>query len=255
MLNNGTTFEKLDSPIFGALLQAVAITSQTLGSSAAAVRIIGGNVGELGAYGEITALRLTPTEQKTIHAWPPAEDPLYDRVRRQNLLDQVFRPREVFSVAECNRSALFRPIAVHRPLIDALCLTFNVVDKAWGLMLHLRCGDCLPFADEEIETLGRFKQPIALLIRNSYHRQFNTREPAGVSASRDAHRLSPEQAAAKLTRTEQQVLHHLLGSTATERQIAQAIHRSPHTVHVHVKNIYRKLGVNSRRLLQALFEH
>jgi DNA-binding CsgD family transcriptional regulator len=35
----------------------------------------------------------------------------------------------------------------------------------------------------------------------------------------------------------------------TEREIADALHRSPNTIHVHVRNIYRKLLVNSRQEL------
>ena len=45
-----------------------------------------------------------------------------------------------------------------------------------------------------------------------------------------------------------------LQDDSTERQIAQTIRRSPHTNHVHVKNIYRKLGINSLRMLTSLLE-
>lgn len=44
-------------------------------------------------------------------------------------------------------------------------------------------------------------------------------------------------------------IYELLRKPLTEVEIAHKLSRSRHTVHVHVKNIYRKLGVNSRRQL------
>ncbi|MEQ8843942.1 MAG: helix-turn-helix transcriptional regulator [Phycisphaerales bacterium] len=53
-----------------------------------------------------------------------------------------------------------------------------------------------------------------------------------------------------LTKREAQVLEHLVqGHSVT--QIAEALERSPHTVHDHVKALHRKLGVGSRASLVA----
>lgn len=41
----------------------------------------------------------------------------------------------------------------------------------------------------------------------------------------------------------------LLLERLTEQRIAEQIGRSPNTVHVHVRNIYRKLGVRTRKQL------
>lgn len=54
-----------------------------------------------------------------------------------------------------------------------------------------------------------------------------------------------------LSTTEQRVLRLLIRGM-TERQAAEALERSPNTVHVHVRNIYRKLGVSSRKTLFRL---
>lgn len=64
----------------------------------------------------------------------------------------------------------------------------------------------------------------------------------------------PDEAAllAKLSRTERHVLDHLRDHH-TEKQIGERMNRSPHTIHVHVKNIYRKFAVCSRRELMQLF--
>jgi LuxR family maltose regulon positive regulatory protein len=47
-------------------------------------------------------------------------------------------------------------------------------------------------------------------------------------------------------------LRYLL-SGDSEKQIAHKLARSPHTVHTHVKSIYRNLGVSSRGELFSLF--
>lgn len=57
--------------------------------------------------------------------------------------------------------------------------------------------------------------------------------------SRDVPPLSP---------TEKRVCALLL-QRLTEYRIAEHLERSPNTVHVHVRNIYRKLGVRTRKQL------
>ncbi|WP_428386575.1 helix-turn-helix transcriptional regulator [Mucisphaera sp.] len=52
-------------------------------------------------------------------------------------------------------------------------------------------------------------------------------------------------AIAKLSPTEKVVLTHLL-ENRTQKEIAEILERSTHTVHVHIKNIYLKHGVHSR---------
>jgi len=54
-----------------------------------------------------------------------------------------------------------------------------------------------------------------------------------------------------LSKTEKKVLRLLLKSM-TEREVAEELGRSHNTVHVHTRNIYRKLGVTTRAML---FQH
>lgn len=51
-----------------------------------------------------------------------------------------------------------------------------------------------------------------------------------------------------LSPTEKRVCALLL-QRLTEQRIAEHLERSPNTVHVHVRNIYRKLGVRTRKQL------
>lgn len=55
-----------------------------------------------------------------------------------------------------------------------------------------------------------------------------------------------------LTATERAVMLLLL-TDKSERDIAIELNQSPHTTHDHVKEIYRKLGVNSRTALMAVW--
>jgi DNA-binding CsgD family transcriptional regulator len=56
----------------------------------------------------------------------------------------------------------------------------------------------------------------------------------------------------QLTKAQLPVLHLLLTGLA-EKEIAAKLYLSQHTVHKHVKEIYRKMEVNSRSSLLALF--
>jgi DNA-binding CsgD family transcriptional regulator len=56
-----------------------------------------------------------------------------------------------------------------------------------------------------------------------------------------------------LTRREAQIAR-LLARRATNREIAEQLDVSPHTVRHHVENIFAKLGVHSRRSIVAQFE-
>lgn len=54
-----------------------------------------------------------------------------------------------------------------------------------------------------------------------------------------------------LSKTEKMVARLLLRGM-TEREAAEEIGRSHNTVHVHTRNIYRKLGVSSRKMLYQI---
>lgn len=86
-------------------------------------------------------------------------------------------------------------------------------------------------------------------LRRAYHEQALRLLPRR-TATLDPRTLQSR--VGRLSATERRVLAHLLSEEGTEREIARALYRSPHTVHVHVKSIYRKLGVSSRRELQRL---
>ena len=64
---------------------------------------------------------------------------------------------------------------------------------------------------------------------------------------------APSLAQLRLTRREAQVAR-LLARRATNREIAEQLGMSPHTVRHHTENIFVKLGVHSRRAIGALLD-
>jgi DNA-binding CsgD family transcriptional regulator len=71
---------------------------------------------------------------------------------------------------------------------------------------------------------------------------------------RDARRDGPEPPRPNwdsLTKRER-IVAHLIGQALTNQQIASRIRVSPHTVNYHLRQIYRKLGINSRVELARL---
>lgn len=64
----------------------------------------------------------------------------------------------------------------------------------------------------------------------------------------NSEQVQPARYAPPLSQMEQRVCVLLLQSL-TEHAVAEHLSRSPNTIHVHVRNIYRKLGVCSRKQL------
>lgn len=77
--------------------------------------------------------------------------------------------------------------------------------------------------------------------------QNNAPSPDGPDLSRVPASRNPNP---PLSPTEQRVCALLL-DRMTEQQVAEQLGRSPNTIHVHVRNIYRKLAIRTR---QELFE-
>ena len=64
---------------------------------------------------------------------------------------------------------------------------------------------------------------------------------------------APSLARLGLTRREPEVAR-LLAGRATNREIAERLGMSPHTVRHHAENVFAKLGVHSRRAVAAQLE-
>lgn len=147
----------------------------------------------------------------------------------------------------------FTPLEGLGAAVDAMNLRFQLNPHAACSIIYLRCGDNNPFSDTDAQTLERLLPAIQKDTRYSYHRsQRDPDRPETVGpAFGPAKPIDIKQLSDRLSKTESVVLEHLL-SPQTERDIAASMNRSPNTIHVHVKSIYRKLAITSRRELKEL---
>ncbi len=250
MIDEVEIYSRLESALYGSLVHAASISAPIIRADVAAIRLFEGLDGALSSYVQCCRLGLSAAEEEVLAGWPKHEDSVFEYARRSELFDQVFRPRQLVDELEYAKVRFFRPLEIIAPVTDSLCITFPVLGSMWCMVAYLRCGLSPAFTDQQVQLLERLKPALARVVRNGYDHETHRRLPgvAGVPKSVTAAALL-----AKLSRTERLVLNYLRSDT-TERQIAQTIHRSPHTIHAHVKNIYRKLGVSSRRELISLFD-
>jgi DNA-binding CsgD family transcriptional regulator len=125
---------------------------------------------------------------------------------------------------------LCRPLNLGSAIVSTLSITSTRLISV--LTLHRPLSDPQPFSPRQRRLVQLFHSEIGWTFRVQ-----SPAEPAETS------RLSPRQ---------QQTLRHLLAGES-EKQIAQKLSRSPHTVHTYVKAIYRNFRVSSRGELLSLF--
>jgi len=246
VLDEVNVFARLDSPIYGALVHGAQVTATAVSADVTAARIFD-EVAPVQVY--VDAARLGPQAcaDADVNNWPLRHDSLFEVARQRSLQDAAFKPRQWIDAGDGPLPPIFLAIERHTPIRDSFCISFPLEAEAWCMFAYLRCGEQNGFSAPELQMIERIKPALRRLIKTAYHKQTHA-QPRGDAAIPG----QPAALLARLSRTEREILQPLLDGQ-TERQIGQAIHRSPHTVHVHVKNIYRKLGVNSRRQLQSLF--
>lgn len=242
-----TLYSQLESLLFGAMVHAVHVAAPAISADLAAARVFDGQPDPTRVYVYTGHLNLPPSVESQVHAWPASPGSLFDFADKQALYDHAFRPRQLVDDAAYARLSLFKPIEAHTPVVDAYCITCPLANNAWCMFAFLRCGESRFFAPRETEMLLRLKPAILRLVRTQQQRRPRQGNPGDAPETSDHTVLL-----AKLSQSERHILQLLLAGH-TERKIGADLHRSPHTIHVHVKNMYRKLNVNSRRQLQELF--
>jgi DNA-binding CsgD family transcriptional regulator len=150
----------------------------------------------------------------------------------------------------------FKPFHPLGGVVDAVSMRFDMPSRSSCSIVFLRCGSHSQFSGNNIWMLKHLYPLVAKDVRRA-HADW-TKHLAWLSTDR----LGPlttsaptsEEVIARLSKTEMLVLDHLR-LRETEREVAQAVGRSPHTIHVHVKSIYRKLMVTSRKQLMAVIDN
>lgn len=253
MLDDVRVFSRLDSDLYGAMAHTVEVVAAAMDADVGAAYVIGA-VASQRCYLTAARLGVSPAQAEALHEWPCDENSLFAFIRGRDLRDAVFRPRETVDEVTYGRLPLYRRLEAVTTVHDALCVSCPLEGQTWCILAFLRCGGSAPFPADAIEAAERYKPAIARTLRRGLARET---QPRAMGLRHDAGQavhepVSAAELLAKLSKTELHVLAYLR-SNMTERRVADQLGRSPHTVHVHVKNIYRKLGVTSRKQLAALF--
>ncbi len=136
--------------------------------------------------------------------------------------------------SEWFKSAYYKNYYLNLGKADAIWASFPVTKDAESIFGIYSAPDRPPFTEAERDVVAYTLRGIKW-----FHRQLML-----------SHGLLA--ATAPLTQREHRVLHLLL-TELSEKQIAETIGRSYHTVHECVTSIYRKFGVNNRSALMALW--
>ena len=243
-------YARLDSALYRALVASLAVTGQGFGAQLAVARLFDAPTVAYPACLLPLTFAADMQAVRALEPWSGSDDAAPAWAAQRQFRDGSARMTDWEIEGDRQFAARFAAVAQHQRVVDAACLSFAVEDRAWCALVLIRCGNAEPFTDMDLLKLERFKPAVARLVRRGLQRELNLARAQ--QADSDRRRASTSELLALLSKTERQILHYL-NTSATERQIATAIHRSPHTIHVHVKNIYRKLGVRSRKQLAALF--
>lgn len=254
MLDDVWVQTRLESPLFGALVHAVETSACAVEADAAAARVFGGPRDQPHAYVSADRLGVPHHHTVSLHDWPLEKSSLFGVLHAQGRREGVFRPADL--AAQGDGEHLVQPIAEQCRVVDVLGIAFGLDDAAWCALVYFRCHHSPGFRGRHAAALTQLEPTLARAVARGL------RHDAGLDIGDRPRRSHPGTAAgtpmsaavllARLSRTERRVLRHLRDGL-TERGVAEQIQRSPHTVHVHVKNIYRKLGVSSRKQLLSLF--
>ena len=246
-------YSKLDSPLYGALVHAVEIAGLTVQSDISAARVYGIFHSIECTYVSAARLNVSPVQELALHDWPNDEDSLFEFVKMRRLTDGVFRPRELIDELEYSRRQFYRRIEACTRIVDAFCISIELKDKCWCTVTFIRCNTSPAFDDRDMDLVERLKPSLARIIATGFHKEVSLRPASQQKPNQQQYDGDPLPVhLAKLSKTERQVLSYLR-SNMTERQIAHELNRSPHTIHVHVKSIYRKLDISSRKQLMEIF--
>jgi len=249
MPDDADVYARLESPLHGGLVQVLCTLACAIGADAAAARVFDADPAAVGICVLPARLKLDAAQAKAVNAWPRRRDSIFEALRRIRPRPGVSRARDHFDERAFHTRGLFRPIEAAQRVTDCLCDVADLGGGAWAVLLYIRCAPSRPFEDEHLAQLRRFHVVAQRNLHAALRREIKPVAPhALVGEPAPLSRLL-----ARLSRTECRILGYLR-TPLTERQIAGELERSHHTVHVHVKNIYRKFGVSSRKQLVELFQ-
>ena len=233
---------RLRSPLHAALHHAVVTVGEALDADIAAGRFF--ENADTGFTGCVHCLATTTTPvRQAIRDWPFRSHSLFEVGRNKAPAPaDMTAPHSPHSDADHPhpgspwRHQLFDPIDQYFIIHDVLCLRLPLSDDAVAVLAFVRCDPSGRFTADDHACRQQLRDPVADLLRRALV------HATTASLSLALSRLSPK---------ELQVAR-LLAEGRTEPQVAARLARSPHTIHTHVKSIYRKLNITTRQQLMEL---
>jgi DNA-binding CsgD family transcriptional regulator len=134
--------------------------------------------------------------------------------------------------------------AHHRASVAALRDTTAVIDLARSLLVH---GEWLRRARRRREAAGQLQEALALFERSGAT-TFAARAAAELTAAGGAERPTPAGDGLDLT-TQERTVARLASAGRTNAEIGARLFISPNTVDYHLRKVFQKVGVTSRRQL------
>jgi len=247
-LDDAAVVARFESNLFAAMVTAVELTGIRLAADLGAARLFRGPRRVPASYANGRRLKLEPSQAKAILEWPEKNGSLLSVLPYHHFRDAVFRPADLMP-DRIGDPRLYHPVSEAAPVCDSIGACVSLDDHAWIALIWLRCGMSRAFAPGDIRDLTELYSALAARLVEGYRANHSR---AGVVAPSPVDGQCADTLYGRLSDTEKQVFE-CLRAGMTEREVGDELGRSRHTVHVHVKSIYRKLGVYSRRELIQKF--
>ena len=247
VLRFSRTVRRMQSLRSAMLTQVVETAGRTVACDFAASRLLHTQARAPLTYLGARRLHLPDDVESALEKWIADEAALMSALLGDPIVD------EVASHAPGKSDSAWPDAVFHRHANDyirphhALSLRCVVTPDERLVVLFFRCDESPSFTSRDRRSLQSLLRHIVAAMQQASAAEAQTIDASAMPTSLER----GANAVARLSKTEQRVLC-MLRQELTEREIARRLKRSPHTVHVHVKSIYRKLDISSRRELLAL---
>jgi len=241
---------ELESSIYGSLAHTIEVLIDATSADAAVARVLGGPPIPGCVYIGSRGLACVPNARRELRRWPTDPQSLFKRLQEKTQQDTAWLLDTQRPENEPVRREITRAFAAPEPINGALCLMLDLVDQIKCMVLFVRSAEHPSFHSEDVDRVKSLAPAASHVIHKGL---INQLQATGLTQPGRSTPVSINTLLERLSKTERRVLELLLRRD-TEKQIAQTISRSPHTVHVHVKSIYCKLMVNSRKQLLEMLD-
>lgn len=232
---------KLDPNVCGELIHTAEVAGYAVEADAICTRITGPGLACEGGCVRLMEAHSSSHQCDEFPDWPWVQDSLFADSGWPESHGNIFRLKPQNTHGHGPSETHRRHIDELGRIDDVIGLSFDLAPQILCRIVYLRCGGHAPFSGKNLWMAEKLY-------------------PMIVTGAKQAFRQLPhpnshttEDLLANLSEMERQVLEKLC-RCQIEREIAEVLGVSPHTIHVHVKSIYRKLMVSNHRQLLKLFD-